>query len=176
MAPDMDAGVVRKLDRMAKRHQNETGRGLSLIERSSRLELLQRSPMGDQFLINFTCRTLRIGADGETFEREHTPVIAFCPTVGLYELTRLRVATELLPPGEHCFHPNIDRETGLICTGSKWTPVTYAFDLIILTAYDILRGANVTADPSDCFCPEAIPLYQRLRAEGRLPLDSRPLV
>jgi hypothetical protein len=171
-------GIQRRLSRMFKHHRNEMCKAEALVERTDRLELIARSPHNDGLLVNFHCRCLRkIAGDEQIIERYDTIVDIRCPQIGTFELTHLRVATELLPPNERPYNPHIlANDHGLICVGSKWTPSTFSLDLLMLTAYDILRGDNVNADYRDTFNPDAIPYYQRLAAEGLLPLDPAPLI
>jgi hypothetical protein len=178
MATDSLDGVLRRMQREMGRHQSEVRKVLGVIERSPLLTLLERSATGDRLLVNFECKALRTRGDGEPFVRENTVIEVLAPPIEMFRLTRVRVATELLPKAERAFNPHIlDDERGIICVGDKWTPSTYALDLLALVqVYDILRGANVRADPHDTFNPRAVSYYQRARVEGRLPLDDRRLL
>ncbi len=173
-----DPAFGRRLNRWFERHKHEIEKGLELLERSPHTRLLARTQAGDRILVEMACRTLRtVAHQVEPVERDVTPVEILCPPVGLFELTHLRVATDLLPPGELPFNCHIRADQmGTICTGVKWTPLTFSLDLLIMTAFDVLRADNVLADFRDTFNPLAVPHYQRLRSEGKLPLDARSII
>jgi len=166
------------IERQIRRHKNELQKVLNLIERSPRLELLDRSPTGDRMLINVEARTLRtVPGQAEPVMRDFTPLELFAPVIGLDQFTYCRVATEQLPPGELPFSCHIlPNAQGLVCTGSHWTRATFSLDLVLLTVHDVLRGHNYLASPRDTLNPLAVPYYQRLRAEGKLPHDERALI
>jgi hypothetical protein len=167
-----------RMERLIARHRNEIQKALQLIERSPRLVLLDRTASGDRMLVNFEAKTLRtVPGSGEPVLREFTPVEVLCPPIGIHRLSQCRVATELLPEGEFAFNCHIlPTPQGIICTGTHWTPASFSLDLLIVSSHDILRGHNYLASPKDTFNPLAVPYYQRLRAEGKLPHDPRTVI
>jgi len=175
---DPGGDLGRRLNRWFERHRREVEKTLDLIDRSPHATLVARSPSGDRILVEMECRTLRtVPHRTEPVERDVTPVEILCPPVGMFELSHLRVAVEQLPAGELPYNCHVRADKlGTICTGTKWTPLTFGLDLLTITAFDVLRGDNILADFRDTFNPFAVPHFQRLRSEGKLPLDARSII
>ncbi len=121
------------------------------------------------FAVTFSCKGLVREASGDIQEATRFRLGIFFGPDHLHHVDPFSTLTWLGP--ENAWHPQI--ASPFVCLGRLYAGM--GLTEIVLQAHQVITYAKVTMKENDCLNPVACAWAREALAQGRFPLDTRPL-